>query len=127
MRLIYGYDEGSPDAGDLRIDRSERSGWPTGAEEVPAPGRRVYCTEGMAEVVKVLGRTGNGSRLLQLRLLDRKAPPFHAAASNVLVEPPLSPAAADGAAFLDCTMLPIDDPAAHPAEDEVRPAEVVLG
>jgi hypothetical protein len=35
----------------------------------------------------VLGRTGDGSRLLVLRLLDRTAPPFHASASNVLVSP----------------------------------------
>jgi len=41
----------------------------------------------MAEVVRILGRTGDGSRLLQLRLIGRTAPPFHAAASNVLVEP----------------------------------------
>jgi hypothetical protein len=49
----------------------------------------------MAEVVRVLGKTGNGSRLLQLRLLDRTAPPFHAAASNVLVEPPPGPGVVD--------------------------------
>jgi hypothetical protein len=72
---------------DLRIDRSARGDWPTGAEKTPAVGQFVYCTEGMAEVTKVLGRTGDGSRLLELRLIDRTAPPFCAAASNVLIEP----------------------------------------
>ena len=72
---------------DLRMDRSARPGWPTGAEELLSIGQHVYCTEGMAEVVRVLGKTGNGSRLLQLKLLDRTASPFHAAASNVLVAP----------------------------------------
>jgi hypothetical protein len=42
----------------------------------------------MAEVVKVLGKTGDGSRLLELRLPDTSAKPFFAAASNVLVAPP---------------------------------------
>jgi len=41
----------------------------------------------MAEVAQVLGKTGNGSRLLVLRLLDQSAAPFHASASNVLVSP----------------------------------------
>jgi hypothetical protein len=42
----------------------------------------------MAEVIKVHGRISDGSRLLELRLLDvQDAPPFFAAASNVLVQP----------------------------------------
>jgi hypothetical protein len=69
------------------MDRAARPGWPTGAELVPVKGQHVYCQGGIAEVVRVLGKTGNGSRLLELRLLDRVAPPFHAAASNVLVAP----------------------------------------
>ena len=88
---MYGIIEDSPTRADLRIDRTERSGWATGLEEVPVEGQRVYCTEGMAEVVRILGKTGNGSRLLQLRLIGRTAPPFHAAASNVLVEPAPEP------------------------------------
>jgi hypothetical protein len=75
------------DPADLRIDRSARPGWPTGAERLPTAGQHVYCLHGMAEVEKVLGRTGDGSRLLVLRLLDRTAAPFHASASNVLVSP----------------------------------------
>jgi hypothetical protein len=39
-------------------------------------------------VVKVLGRTGDGSRLLELKLKNVVgAKPFFAAASNVLVAP----------------------------------------
>jgi hypothetical protein len=72
---------------DLRVDRSARPGWATGAEETPGVGRRVYCTAGMAEVVRVRGRVGNGSRLLELRLLDGVPAPFLVAASNVLVAP----------------------------------------
>lgn len=84
---MYGIIESSPTRADLRIDRSEHAEWPTGMEQLPDVGQRVYCTDGMAEVVRILGKTGNGSRLLQLRLIGRTAPPFHAAASNVLVEP----------------------------------------
>jgi hypothetical protein len=84
---MYGIIASSPTPADLRIDRSEHSGWATGMEELPSVGQRVYCTEGMAEVVRIFGKTGNGSRLLQLRLIGRTAPPFHAAASNILVEP----------------------------------------
>jgi len=74
---------------DLVVDRSgTRVHWRTGADRVPRVTDRVYCTEGMAEVVKVLGRISDGSRLLELRLLDvDNAPPFFAAASNVLVQP----------------------------------------
>ena len=69
------------------MDRSARPGWRSGSEQVPAVGQHVYCMGGMAEVMRVLGKTGDGSRLLELRLIDRAAPPFHAAASNVLIAP----------------------------------------
>jgi len=81
----------------LRVDRSARPGWKTGREQPPDPGQLVYCTEGMAEVVRVVGKTGDGSRLLELRLLEKEAPPFYAAASNVLVMPPEGINGADGA------------------------------
>lgn len=71
----------------LRVDRSARPGWKTGREQPPGPGQLVYCTEGMAEVIRDVGKTGDGSRLLELRLLEKEAPPFYAAASNVLVMP----------------------------------------
>ena len=72
---------------DLRMERSARPGWPTGSEQLPIIGQHVYCKGGMAEVVRVLGRTGDGSRLLELRLLNKSSEAFHAAASNILVEP----------------------------------------
>jgi hypothetical protein len=34
------------------------------------------------------GKTGDGSRLLELKLVEGTAPLFYAAASNVLVRPP---------------------------------------
>lgn len=72
---------------DLQVDRSAKPGWESGETRTPRAGEIVYCTEGKAEVVRVLGRTGDGSRLLELRLLEKTAPPFFAAASNVLVRP----------------------------------------
>lgn len=72
---------------DLRIKSTDHPEWVSGAERVPQMGERVLCTAGAAEVVQVLGRTGDGSRLLSLRLLDGKQPPFFVASSNVLLPP----------------------------------------
>lgn len=69
----------------LRIASVEPQGWqspPTG--HVPSVGEYVYCTDGPAEVVRVLGRTSDGSRLLELRCSSRPQP-FFAASSNVLI------------------------------------------
>ena len=71
----------------LKIDRTARPDWPTGADRTPLVGERVYCTAGPCSVARVLGRTGNGSRLLELQLDGGDRKPFFAAASNVLVEP----------------------------------------
>ncbi len=71
----------------LKIDRAARPDWPTGADRTPAVGEEVYCTEGLCSVMRVLGRTGNGSRLLELKLPGEQRKPFFAAASNVLVRP----------------------------------------
>ncbi len=72
---------------ELYVSRDARPGWLTGAEQVPQQGDEVYCVRGTAEVARVLGKTGDGSRLLELRLPDPKMKPFFAAASNVLVPP----------------------------------------
>jgi hypothetical protein len=72
----------------LHVDAEARPGWCCGADVTLSAGDTVFCTEGMAEVVKVLGKTGDGSRLLELRLPVTSAKPFFAAASNVLVAPP---------------------------------------
>ncbi len=69
----------------VRISSTEPPGWqPPATGHVPSEGDTVYCTQGPAEVVRVLGRTSDGSRLLQLRCADRSAP-FFAASSNILV------------------------------------------
>lgn len=83
----YGAGNRRVDTQKLTVDETLRPGWLSGAETLPKVGDEVYCTEGMAEVVRVLGKTGDGSRLLELRLPDEKAKPFFAAASNVLIDP----------------------------------------
>lgn len=72
---------------DLHVDPAARPEWVRGSERIPAVGEEVYCTQGEAVVASLLGSTGDGSRLLELRLPDPKAKPFFAAASNVLVAP----------------------------------------
>jgi hypothetical protein len=69
---------------DLRVDATQ-PGWLSASERLPAVGDRVKCAEGLAEVVRIAGKTGDGSRLLELILPDRPRQPFFAAASNVLV------------------------------------------
>lgn len=70
----------------LQVASLERPGWHSGSERIPRVGENVHCIEGEAEVVKLLGRTSDGSRLLELRLPDRPKQPFFAASSNVLVQ-----------------------------------------
>jgi hypothetical protein len=70
---------------DLRVNPGARPGWEIPNDRIPTRGEKVYCTEGAAEVARICGRTGDGSRVLELRILERTAPPFYAAASNVLV------------------------------------------
>lgn len=68
----------------LRISSVEPAGWCDAGGRVPSVGEYVYCTNGPAEVVRVLGRTSDGSRLLELRCVDQPQP-FFAASSNVLL------------------------------------------
>jgi hypothetical protein len=70
-------------AEDVKVDPVLSPGWVSAVGHVPEPGEQVVCSEGQAEVVRVLGRT-NGGRLLELKLGDRKAP-FFASSGNVLV------------------------------------------
>lgn len=72
---------------DLYVDPEARPGWVTGAERTPIVGEEVYCAGGRGEIASVLGKTGDGSRLVEVKLDDPKAKPFFAAASNVLVSP----------------------------------------
>ena len=72
---------------ELRVDQTLWPGWIVGSDQLPGIGDEVKCAEGSARVVRVLGRIGDGSRLLELVLPDRPKHPFFAAASNVLVAP----------------------------------------
>lgn len=74
-------------AQDLHVDPALHPECISGGERIPAVGELVYCTSGEAEVVRLLGKTGDGSRLLELKLAQAAAKPFFAAASNVLVAP----------------------------------------
>lgn len=71
----------------LRVSAEAHPDWITGAARTPALGQDVLCTGGLAQVVRLLGKTGDGSRLLELRLHDGSHPPFFVAASNVLLPP----------------------------------------
>jgi hypothetical protein len=68
----------------LRISSVEPPGWEPSEGRIPASGDTVYCTDGPAEVIRVLGRTSDGSRLLELKCVDRPQP-FFASSSNVLI------------------------------------------
>ena len=83
---------------DQRIDRAARPDWPTGAECAPQVGDAVYCTAGPGTVFRVLGRTGNGSPLLELRLPTGGKTSFFASGSNVLMAPRQGVPVAAGAA-----------------------------
>ncbi len=62
--------------------------WIAGTERPLVLGESVLCTDGLAQLSRILGKTGDGSRLLELSLPDRpKHHPFFAAASNVLIAP----------------------------------------
>jgi hypothetical protein len=72
---------------ELSVRRDTHPDWATAAERLPTVGEEVFCAEGYADVVRVLGKTGDGSRLLELRVNGVKPHTFFAAASNVLVNP----------------------------------------
>jgi hypothetical protein len=72
---------------ELSVRRDTHPDWGTAAERLPTVGEEVFCTEGYAELVRILGKTGDGSRLLELRVQGVKPHTFFAAASNVLVNP----------------------------------------
>jgi hypothetical protein len=72
----------------LKVAASEeRPDWVHATSRLPEVGELVCCAEGLAEVLRILGKTGDGSRLLELALPDRPRHPFYAAASNILVQP----------------------------------------
>lgn len=68
----------------LRVAATERPGWRAPDESIPVVGERVFCAEGEADVVRVLGRTSDGSRLLELHLRGGPTTPYFASSTNVL-------------------------------------------
>ena len=72
---------------DLRVDSNAHPEWISGTDRLPIAGEQVFCTEGLASVVKVLGKTEAGGRLLELKLLNGASQPFFVAAANVRVPP----------------------------------------
>ncbi|MGQ0814929.1 MAG: hypothetical protein ACT4O1_10750 [Gemmatimonadota bacterium] len=80
------------DPRELHIDREAHPDWVSGLEKTPSIGEIVRCTAGLAEVIKVRGKTGDGTRLVELKLVEGTAPPFFAACSNILVRPAVQPA-----------------------------------
>ena len=74
---------------DLRIGGSAEGEWQV-RPRTPAVGEVVRTVEGPAEVIRVLGKVSDGSRLLELRI-DRDGPVYFAATSNVLQRPEPGP------------------------------------
>ena len=85
----------NPDS--LRIASVESAGWVSAASQQLEVGQVVRTVSGGATIVRILGRVGDGSRLLELRLEEAGTPPFFAAASNVLVHDPTMVGADDSA------------------------------
>lgn len=71
--------------GELHVDGDARPGWISGQERLPDVGEEVYCAVGTGEIKAILGKTGDGSRLLEIGLPEPGSKPYFAAASNVLV------------------------------------------
>ena len=71
----------------LTVSQDTQPDWIAATERPLVVGEKVLCAEGLAELSKVLGKTGDGSRLLELILPERPKHPFFAAASNVLIAP----------------------------------------
>lgn len=67
----------------LRIRSHPLDGWAV-LDRPPCVGSVVVSVDGYAEVMRVLGRVTDGSRLLELRFLGGERPLYFAAASNVL-------------------------------------------
>jgi hypothetical protein len=71
----------------LQVDSTAHPDWESGATLSPVPGDRVFCAAGLAQVSRLAGKASDGSRILELKLVDIVAPPFFASSANVLVAP----------------------------------------
>jgi hypothetical protein len=68
----------------LQVSSIELDGWASSPDRTPSIGDFVHCVDGRAEVVAVHGRTGSGSRLIELKVDGSEGKAYFAAASNVL-------------------------------------------
>jgi hypothetical protein len=80
-------------ANEFLVTPTDRPGWVPGSERQILVGDEVYCAGGVGIVASVHGKTGDGSRLIAVRLNEGPTALFFAAASNVLVAPNLKRAA----------------------------------
>lgn len=74
-------------AEDFLVQTDDRPGWVYATKRIPDVGEDAFCAGGPGRIVSVHGKTGDGSRLLEIELEAEKTGPFFAAASNVLVAP----------------------------------------
>ncbi len=72
---------------DFRVRLTDRPGWVWGTARLPQQGEEIFCAAGMGTVTALHGKTGDGSRLVQIGLENAVRRPFFAAASNVLLAP----------------------------------------
>lgn len=73
---------------DFFVSPEDRPGWVIANERLPGVGEEVYCVGGTGVIRAVLGKTSDGSRLLEIQLEDpQQTKPFFASAANVLVTP----------------------------------------
>jgi hypothetical protein len=75
---------------DFLVTPSDRPGWVNGNDHTLSVGLQVYCAGGEGTVQAVLGKTSDGSRLVEIRLADPEAKPFFASSSNLLIAPRLT-------------------------------------
>lgn len=80
-------------ANEFLVSPTDRPGWVPGTQRQMVVGDEVYCAGGIGTVASVHGKTGDGSRLIAVRLNEGPTALFFAAASNVLVAPPRKRAA----------------------------------
>ncbi len=71
----------------LRVDPEQSPGWVAGSERIPGPGERVHTHEGTGVVVRILNKTADGGRVLEVSMDDGRKQPFFAATANVRVRP----------------------------------------
>ncbi len=72
---------------DFRVSLEDRPGWVWGTTRMPRQGEEIFCAAGVGTVTALHGKTGDGSRLVQIGLVSAPKRPFFAAASNVLLPP----------------------------------------